>query len=325
MSILKKIIPDPLILYLFIAIIFAYLYPQLSYIKYNFINLDLIIDIGVMLVFFFYGVKLQWKEVFKDLLNWRLHLTIQSITFILFPLIGLLFYPLITIDDTYYLLFIALFYLCCLPSTVSSSVVMVSLAKGNVTSAIFNASLSGLIGILLTPLWLSLFIKQSESIESSSIIINLLISVVLPVFIGALCQPIIGKYYELYKNWLVNIDKITIVLIVYNSFSHTFLDGLLTKIGISRLLLMSILVLILFLSVFYLIKICNQYFFKFKRAEFITMQFCGTKKSLVHGSVMGSIIFQNEMGMILLPIMIYHTLQLIFISYKATQYAKEVD
>ena len=325
MSLYKKIFPDPLILYLLIALIFAYLFPQLSKVKYEQVNLDLIIDIGVILVFFFYGVKLKWNEVFKDLLNWKLHLTIQSTTFILFPLVGLTLLPLTYIDSSYYYLFISIFYLCCLPSTVSSSVVMVSLAKGNVTSAIFNASLSGLIGIILTPLWLSLFIKQNESIESSSIIINLLLSVILPVVLGALAQPFIGKYYERFKKWIVNIDKLTIVLIVYNSFSHTFEDGLLSQIGLYKLVIMLTFVIIIFLFIFYLLQFLNKKFLKYNLADFITLQFCGTKKSLVHGSVMGSIIFSGEMGMILLPIMIYHTFQLLFISYKATQYAKKVD
>ncbi len=325
MSLYKKIFPDPLILYLVFALIFAYFFPQFSAVSYHKIDLDFMIDVGVILVFFFYGIKLKWNEVFKDLLNWKLHLSIQSVTFILFPLIGLLLYPLTLNNSSLNLLFLSVFYLCCLPSTVSSSVVMVSLAKGNVTSAIFNASLSGLIGIVLTPLWLSLFITQKGDIDTGSIYFNLLLNVVLPVFIGALLQPILGKFYERFKNWIVNIDKLTIVLIVYNSFSHTFTDGLFSEIGFINLVLLIIIVVLLFLFVFYLIKILNQYVLKFKLPDFITLQFCGTKKSLVHGSVMGSVIFGEDMGLILLPILIYHTFQLLFISFKATQYAKEMD
>ena len=325
MSLYKRIFPDPLILFLLIALILAYFFPQLSTFKYQQLDLDLIIDIGVVLVFFFYGIKLKWSEVFKDLLNWKLHLTIQSVTFLLFPLIGLLIYPITYFNTSFSLLFISIFYLCCLPSTVSSSVVMVSLAKGNVTSAIFNASLSGLIGIVLTPLWLSLFLTQKGDIDTGSIYFNLLLNVLLPVLIGALLQPILGKFYDKFKNWIVYIDKVTIVLIVYNSFSHTFTEGLFNQIGLLNLFVLILIVVALFLLVFYLIKLLNNYIFKFKIADFITLQFCGTKKSLVHGSVMGSVIFGGDMGLILLPILIYHTFQLLFISFKATEYAKEVD
>ena len=324
MSVFKKIFPDPLLFYLLIAFIIAYLFPELSLIKGGNIGLDQVIDVGVLIVFFFYGLKLKWKEVFKDLINWKLHLRVQLITFLLFPLFGFLFYPLTKIDTSYYSLFLGIFYLCCLPSTVSSSVVMVSLAKGNVTSAIFNASLSGLIGILLTPLWMSLFITNDNDIDSNSIFIDLMLKVLLPVVIGAILQPWLGHIYERYKNFLVNVDKLTIVLIVFNSFSHNFLNNYFSSIQYSYLIISLVSVILLFFFVFYLIQFLNKTFWKHNRADFITLQFCGTKKSLVHGSVMGSVIFGNEIGIYLLPIMLYHTFQLIFISYKSSQYAKEI-
>lgn len=324
MSLIKKIFPDPLIFYLILALIFAFVFPQLSYINVYTITLSKIINIGVICVFFFYGLKLKWNEVFKDLMNWKLHLRIQLITFLLFPLLGLLFYPLTKVDSSYQMMFLAVFYLCCLPSTVSSSVVMVSIAKGNMISAIFNASLSGLIGIILTPLWMSLFIHQDGEVDSFSIVTDLLLKVVLPVVVGAFLQPYLGKYYDKYKQSLSNVDKFTIVLIVYESFSHTFSEGLLQVFGFKKILVMTIVVILLFFIVFYLIQLLNDKFWKFKREDFIVLQFCGTKKSLVHGSVIGSILFGSEIGFILLPIMIYHTFQLLFISYKASQYAKQV-
>ena len=324
MSFFKKIFPDPLIFYLIIALLLAFFYPQLSFFNINDITLKSIINIGVVIVFFFYGLKLKWDEVFKDLMNWKLHVRIQLITFLLFPLIGLILYPFVKVDESYYLLFLALFYLCCLPSTVSSSVVMVSIAKGNITSAIFNASLSGLIGIVLTPLWMSIFINQGGEIDSFTIFIDLILKVVLPVLIGALLQPYFGKYYEKYKNTLSNVDKLTIVLIVYESFSHTFSDGLLLQFGYKKLFILIIAVILIFFIVFYLIAFLNKTFWKFNREDFIVLQFCGTKKSLVHGSVIGSILFGSDIGFVLLPIMIYHTFQLLFISYKASLYAKEV-
>lgn len=325
LTIFKRLFPDPLILYLFIALVFAYFFPQLSNASYKFINLENVINVGVLIVFFFYGLKLKWNEVFKDLRNWKLHIRIQLITFLIFPLIGLMFYPITFIYKEFYILFLAIFYLCTLPSTVSSSVVMVSLAKGNVTSAIFNASLSGLLGILITPLWLGLFINQNENIDSSSIFISLILNVVIPVLTGALLQPLLGKLYEKYKSLLMNVDKLTIVLIVYNSFSHTFKNNLFSEVGLSNIIITFLWAISLFFLVFYLIQFLNLRFWKFEKADFITVQFCGTKKSLVHGSVMGSVIFGSDIGIYLLPIMVYHTFQLLFISYKATEYAKEME
>ena len=114
-------------------------------------NLNRFIDWGICIIFLLYGLKLNIKEVFRDIKNWKLHLLVQLGTFVLFPLLVALFYPLAKGTD-YQLVWLSIFFLASLPSTVSSSVVMVSIAKGNITSAIFNASISGLIGIVATPL-----------------------------------------------------------------------------------------------------------------------------------------------------------------------------
>jgi len=318
-------LPDPFILFLFVAILIAYIYPDISLWSYKNFTLNTLIDIGVILVFFFYGLKLNWRNVFKDLSNWKMHLLIQSITFIFFPLLVLIFYPFIKNYPVYFSLYVAIFYLATLPSTVSSSVVMVSIAKGNIPSAIFNASISGLIGIALTPLWMSLFLsKGNGEFDLFATFLDLILKIILPVFVGALLQPYLGFFYNKYKKQFSNLDKLTIVLIVYNSFSHTFLDGLFTKLGLLPLLVVSLIVIGLFFIFFNLSKWIAQKM-NFNREDDITIQFCATKKSLVHGSVIAAVIFTGDIGIYLIPIMLYHTFQLIYVSYIANQYAKEVE
>ena len=326
MTLFKKIkLPDPFILCLFLAIVIAYLFPMISLWNYKLLSLNTIIDFGVILVFFFYGLKLNWKEVFKDLSNWKMHLLIQSITFIVFPIIVLISYPIVKFYPIYYTLFIAIFYLASLPSTVSSSVVMVSIAKGNIPSAIFNASISGLIGIVVTPLWMSIFLsKGGEDFDLLSTFLDLILKIILPVIVGAILQPYLGHFYNKYKKQFSNLDKLTIILIVYNSFSHTFLDGLFTKIGVIPLIVVFIIVVVLFFIVFNLSKWIAVKM-NFNREDDITIQFCATKKSLVHGSVIAAVLFSDNMGVYLIPIMLYHTFQLIYVSYIANQYAKEVE
>jgi len=319
---IKKLLPDPFILFLFLAITIGYFLPQAASWNLGNLSLDLIIDIGVICVFFFYGLKLNKSEIKKDLSNWRMHLLTQSITFFIFPICVLIFYPFIPKTEAYMLLFISIFYLACLPSTVSSSVVMVSMAKGNVTSAIFNASLSGIIGIFLTPLWMSLFVEQNGDADLSSIFIDLLLKILLPVILGLLLQPILGKYYHKYSKKIAKLDKLTIVLIVYNSFAHTFHDGSFSILGWQKIIIIFIVVASLFYLVFYFSKWLSKKL-NFERADQITIQFCGTKKSLVHGSVFASVLFTDNIGIYLLPVMIYHTFQLFTISFIAEKYAKE--
>ena len=324
MKILQKL-PDPFVLSLFLTIVIAYFFPTLSLLHYQSFSINTIIDIGIILVFLFYGLKLNWRNVFKDLANWKMHVLIQSITFIVFPLLVLLLYPIAKLNSNYFTLFIAMFYLACLPSTVSSSLVMVSIAKGNIPSAIFNASISGLIGIVVTPLWMSLFlVKSNGDFDLLSTFLDLMLKIILPVIVGAFLQPFVGNFYSKYKNQFAQLDKLTILLIVYNSFSHTFLDGLFTKIGFLPLLMVFILVVVLFFIVFKLSK-WLAIRMKFNREDDITIQFCATKKSIVHGSVIAAVIFSGNIGVYLIPIMLYHAFQLIYVSYVANQYAKQVD
>ncbi len=155
--------------------------------EYNqYFNLSAFIDWGIAAIFLLYGLKLNIKEIVKDISNWKLHLLVQLGTFVIFPLLVIPFYVFVK-DSAYFITWLSLFFLASLPSTVSSSVVMVSIAKGNVTSAIFNASISGIIGIVMTPLLMSFFIQPDQgNVDNSEIIQQLLLKVLLPIILGLL-------------------------------------------------------------------------------------------------------------------------------------------
>ena len=307
------------ILALFAAIILAWFFPQLL----SAFPLGIIIDIGIGLIFFFYGLKLAPVELKAGFFNYRSHLLIQSVTFLLFPLLTFIFIPLFE-EGTRSDLWIAIFFLGVLPSTVSSSVVMVAIAKGNLPTAIFNASISGLIGILATPLWLSLFMMQSGEFNIGDIIIKLLLQIVLPLVIGLFLQKYLGHFARTHSRKLGLFDKSVIVLIVFSSFSNSFSSNLFSTIELTDLLKITLIVILLFFTVYTIIGyICKL--LGFNREDTITAKFAGTKKSLVHGSVMAKIIFGTSasLGLFLLPIMLYHILQLLVIALFAENYRKK--
>ena len=307
------------ILALFVAIIIAYFFPQLLS---NF-PLGTIIDVGIGLIFFFYGLKLAPAELKAGFFNYHSHLLIQSVTFLLFPLLTFIFIPFFE-DGIRSDIWIAIFFLGVLPSTVSSSVVMVAIAKGNLPTAIFNASISGLIGILATPLWLSLFMMQSGEFAIGDVITKLLLQIVMPLVIGLLLQRSIGHFARTHNRKLGLFDKSVIVLIVFSSFSNSFSSNLFSTIEITDLLKLTLVVVLLFFSVYYIVGyICKL--MNFSIEDTITVKFAGTKKSLVHGSVMAKIIFGTSasLGLFLLPIMLYHILQLLIIAVFAENYRKK--
>lgn len=304
------------IITLLLAIIVAYLLPRGPEV----LPLKTITDIGIGLIFFFYGLKLSPAEFKLGFYNYKVHILIQLSTFILFPLLVLIFIPFFeggTDSD----LWLALFFLGALPSTVSSSIVMVSLAKGNIPTAIFNASLSGLIGVVVTPLWMSLFLKGSAGFEFLSVFQKLFLQVILPLVIGLFLQRFFGGMARKNSTRISFFDKSVIVLIVYSSFSAAFSSKLFSSVGLPELLKLTGLVIVLFFVVYFGIGYVSK-LMNLSTEDRITAKFAGTKKSLVHGSVMVKIIFGNSASnaLFLLPIMLYHILQLLVIAVFAERY-----
>lgn len=294
---------------------------QESYNRY--FNLSAFIDWGIAGIFLLYGLKLDLKEVVKDIANWKLHVLIQSGTFILFPLLVLLFYPLVK-DSGYDSIWLSVFFLACLPSTVSSSVVMVSIAKGNVTSAIFNASVSGLIGIVMTPLLMSFFLVPAEgSGHQGEIMQQLLIKVLLPIILGILLNPFLKKWVTRFSSAIAEFDRLIILLIVYESFSAAFTENIFASVPAVVFLILAFSVVFLFFTVYHILGFTARKM-NFNAEDRITATFCGSKKSLVHGSlfllVLG--IPDDQKVLFLLPVMVYHSFQLFYVSWLANKIAK---
>lgn len=287
-------------------------------------NLGKFIDWGIAGIFLLYGLKLNLKEVLKDISNWKLHLLVQFGTFLLFPVLVLTVYPLVKSTD-FFPLWVSVFFLAALPSTVSSSVVMVSIAKGNVTSAIFNASISGLIGIVMTPLLMSLFLAANAGTESGQgeIIQQLLLKVLLPIILGILLNPIFKRFVTKYAKTIAEFDRLIILLIVYESFSSAFVNRIFSTIPTVQFIWLTIGVIALFFIVYEILKFIAKKL-KFSREDIITSTFCGSKKSLVHGSLFVLVlgIPDEKKVLFLLPVMIYHSFQLFYVSWLANKISK---
>jgi Predicted Na+-dependent transporter len=320
-----KIKLDRFVLAIIVVVVLAYFFPGLGS-RESQVPLDRISSLGISLIFFFYGLKLSPDKIRAGLRNWKLHLLVQSSVFLLFPLIVLPFYPLLASGENS-AIWLAFLFMAALPSTVSSSVVMVSLAKGNVPAAIFNASISGLIGIMITPLWMGFFLEQQAGdFELTDVYIKLLTEILLPVILGLLLNRFLGKYAVRYGSYLTLFDKSVILLIIYKSFVHSFEDNVFSSVGIQDFALIYVGVLGMFFLVYFFIGFIADKL-KFNREDKITAQFCGTKKSLVHGTVFSKILFPATMpmGIILLPLMLFHASQIFIISVLATRLGHHTD
>ncbi len=314
---------DWFLLALISMIFLAYLWPQVG-VDREPVSLGDVANYGVSVIFFFYGLRLSPDKLRAGLSNWRLHTVVQLSTFVLFPLLILPLHSLFE-GTPQELLWLGVFYLAALPSTVSSSVVMVSIAGGNIPGAIFNASISSLMGIFLTPLWMGLFLTSStEGFDIWSVMGKLVLQVLLPVVLGIVLHRYWGAFAERHKGRLRVFDQVIILLIVYTSFCESFARKMFSGYSVGDILILGGAMIGLFFLVYSIIYGITK-LLGFNRENQITAIFCGSKKSLVHGTVMSKVLFPgaNMVGIILLPIMMYHALQLLAASIIAQAEARK--
>src|SRR4051812_9517998 len=181
--------------------------------------------VGVALIFFLHGLVLSFAALKAGALRWPLHLLVQGCTFLFFPLLGLGLYAALG-DSVSPELKLGLFYLCALPSTVSSSVALTAAARGNVAGAVFNATLSSLLGVFLTPLWIAFLLKTSGHTQPlGPVMLDLVRWLVLPFAVGQACRPWLGARAAQHLRGINVIDRGTVLLLVYLSFCDSFKHG----------------------------------------------------------------------------------------------------
>jgi sodium/bile acid cotransporter 7 len=213
-------------------------------------------------------------------------------------------------------------FLTLLPSTVQSSIAFTAIARGNVAAAVCSASFSNLLGILVTPALVALLMHTSgsggismESIEA--IVLQLLV----PFVAGHLLRPWIGAWVTRRKALLTVVDRGSILLVVYSAFGAAVVEGLWTKLSIGDLVLIALLCAVLLAFVLALTFAVARAM-KLPREDAIVLQFCGSKKSLASGVPMAGVLFPPaQVGVILLPVMLFHQLQLIACAVIARRYA----
>ena len=319
---LNKVGINGFLLGLFAAILLGWLFPYAGS-SQSPVPWKPIINVGIGLVFFLYGVKLNPIQLKSGLRNWKLHILIQLATFVLFPLLVVSLVPLMTWIDKDFQLGIT--YLSVLPSTVSASVVMVSIAHGNIPGAIFNASISSLLGVVITPTWMGI-LADSADIEMDFLptLGELSVKVLLPVVLGIVAHKWLYPKIKKHLAVLKYIDQTVIMIIVFTSFAQSFSQDVFAPYKMSVLLEVGATMLGLFFLVWLLIEgLCRLLGFSWE--DRVTALFCGSKKSLVQGVVIGKVIFPDPatLGLVLLPVMLYHIQQLIAGSIIASRFSKK--
>lgn len=307
------------------AVVLATLLPELGR-SGGVLHGDVLTNIGIAIVFFLHGLGLSFSSLRQGLLSWRIHLVVQAMTFAVFPLVWLLADALVgrwLPRD----LALGFCYLCALPSTISSSVAMTGLARGNVPAAIFNATLSSVLGIILTPLLVTLFTHvEGQGLPFAETVISIARLLLLPLVLGQLMRPLLHAWHHRNKRLTHLLDRWVILMLVYTAFCDSVSSGLWRDNGVGVLLTAMIgsglvLVVVLALSTGLARRL------GFSTEDEITTVFCGSKKTLASGVPMAKLLFgaSPAIGLIVLPIMFYHQIQLFVCSMLANRYARRSE
>jgi sodium/bile acid cotransporter 7 len=285
-------------------------------------DLDILTILMIGLLFFLHGAKLSRAAVIAGATHWRLHLAVLCCTFVLFPLLGLVLKPaLLTVLTPE--LYIGILFLCVLPSTVQSSIAFTAVARGNVPAAICSASASNLLGIFVTPVLVGLIVISSHGSHSSlDSILKIVYQLLLPFVAGQLARRWIGGWVDSHKGLLKVVDQGSILLVVYAAFSEAVRQGLWHQVPPATVLNL-ILVCCLLLGLMLASISWSSRRFGFSKEDEITMVFCGSKKSLATGVPMAKVLLTSStVSMVLLPLMLFHQIQLLVCAVLASRYAK---
>lgn len=320
---LKLLALDRFTILLVLMVLLATLLPISGQLAYYF---NILTTVAIAVLFFLHGAKLSREAVIEGMLHWRMHALVFIFTFLIFPLIGLLSRPVLepVLGQQLYWGFL---FMCFLPSTVQSSIAFTSMAKGNVAGAVCSASFSNIIGMFITPILVSYFIlgQSQHDFDPTKSIVQITLLLLVPFILGQLLRPFIFPQMCKFPSVVKVFDQGSILMVVYGAFSSAVVAGLWQQVsGITLIYLTlacSVLLTVVMLLALYLPK-----WLGFNQADQITIFFCSSKKTLASGVPMAQILFIGQpLGMIVLPIMIFHQIQLMVCGVIANHWSKSMQ
>lgn len=316
------------ILGLWLAVLLAFLFPGPGS-QGGVLHADLVNNFGIALILLLQGLSLSLEKVKSGAGNWRLHVVVQAFTFVIFPLAGLALDAVVPrvwpgepapIRDGF-------LYLCVLPSTISTSVVLTAVARGNSAAALFNAAFSNILGVFLTPVLVQLLMRQTgQTAPIGPLLLKITLLTLVPFFAGMGLRPAVLRWVEAHKPWVARLSNTVILFIVYSAFCDSVQNRIWGCYGGSMTLHVFALVAALF-GVMSLVIYGTCRMLQLNREDLIAAYFCAVKKTLAMGVPLAALIFgkRGDLSLILLPIMFYHPLQLFVNGLCANHWSKRAE
>ncbi len=317
LSALRRYLPDPFVLALLATVALASVLPCQGAAAKVFGVLTLA---AIALLFFMHGVRLPREAVVAGIGHWRLHLMILGCTFVFFPLLGLLLshlFPHLLPQPVW----LGVLFVCALPSTVQSSIAFTSIARGNVPAAVVAATASNLAGIAVTPVLIGVLLSLHGGGVGWDQVWKIVLELLAPFAAGHLLRPWLAGWAARHRRLTTLSDRGSILLTVYTSFSAAVVQGIWSQVPLTSLLVLTG-VLAVILAVVLAATTWGARLMGFSREDEIAIVFCGSKKSLASGVPMANVLFAGPaVGLTVLPLMIFHQMQLMVCAALARRYA----
>jgi sodium/bile acid cotransporter 7 len=270
---------------------------------------------AVVAVFVLAGLSLPSEAIRHGLANFRVHLLVQTFIFLVAPAWFYLTAGWLAGEMNGRLL-TGVYALAVLPTTISSCVVLTQMARGNVTAALFNAVLSNLLGVFISPLLLTLMLRQAGGAMPPAqvlrVLLDLLLTVLAPFLAGQVLRLPLRRFADARRGSLSAASGGLILLIVFLAFCRSSGSGQLRAVAwrlplpLAYLAASNVLLMALAYGAGRLMRL--------GRADLAAVLFAAPQKTLALGAPLLSTYFaaQGEvLGIAMLPILFYHPWQLL--------------
>ena len=314
-----KSILDPFVLMLLGTVLLASILPVRGVWAQRW---DVLADVAIMLLFFLHGARLPREAIADGFRKWQLHLSVLAATFVLFPILGLALGRTGAIEGP---MAAGIVFLALLPSTVQSSIAFTAMARGDVAAAVCSAAFSNLAGIFLTPILVAIFMQAEGGGISLKAAQTIFFQLLLPFAVGHFLRPQIGAFVAKHKQMTTVVDRGSILMVVYGAFSGAVVEHIWTKVSAGDLIVLLVACAVILAVV---LGATWQFgkFMKFPKQDRVVLLFCGSKKSLASGVPMAGVLFSPAtVGIVILPLMVFHQLQLIACAFIARRLGAEAD
>lgn len=278
---------------------------------------------AIAMLFFLYGLRLSPQQTWQGVRQWRLHLLVLGTTFVIFPVLGLaarVLVPSVLTPELYE----GLLFLCLVPSTMQSAVAFTSIARGHVSAAIVGASLSNLLGLVLTPLLAVLLMNTGAGFHiNGGAIVEIVLQLLVPFGLGQLVQSLLAPVVARRAAMIKILERGFILLVVYAAYSMGMAERIWARVDPWQLVSVAVVAAVLLGLVLTCTTVLGR-LVRLDRGDSIALLFCGSMKSLASGLPIAWVFFDAAtVGLVMLPVMLFHQIQLLVCSLIATKLGRE--